>query len=663
MADQKLPQLPLVQRPEEDDLMYLVRLINGISTSLKIKYTDLAFAETQIAFVDPINGDDATAKMGSTSLKYATLKAAIDAFSKISCYVHIADGAEVVETDNFLTDISTNVRGLYIYGAFNRIENRGTRPFDLTNTNIRQFHLTRAGGNGTIQCASAAYVVFCQAWTGTAAEDIYINVGDIQFIGGGTENHRVIATIDTAINVDLVCGTVSAGSLLNCRNGSGHINIQVNGNVTVGPSSGITESAVEYSSGNYVINIYVTGVIDITPFTNTRSGVTRSATGTNNGTSITLKSDIKTDKNHIFGLFNHQDGKLPKMLSYTGRVYGDGSGDLVFETNTVGDFSKVVNFDNVVMQVPGSLFYKSGTGEALLNVTNTTCLSTPIDLATTAGIISVFIDSLYVVGEGAALAVTNRVNTSAIQIYAYGVVVQSTGTASSELLIAESSTAIVGQGVFSSVTTNIASKYDLSKFQVIEYLTSVNGIDQVARDISVDLGDIPDGPVRKLFTEYDAEDAGKKQGTTFPLTPNDYQKFFRADIGMMFVYDQSRSKWLSEYTREIHWFSSGNTTGVGSQSLLSGGNDREYLVGDWTLVGLVMGNQANGFEGDVAITNAAASGASVYDQTGIVGGVNNFLVNTNVTANARINVDVNSTGDSDGIQRPMVTLIFKKLQS
>ena len=192
---------------------------------------------------------------------------------------------------------------------------------------------------------------------------------------------------------------------------------------------------------------------------------------------------------------------------------------------------------------------------------------------------------------------------------------------------------------------------------------SVNGVPFVAGDSSLDLDDIPDGAVRQIYTESDAEDSGKKQGTAFPLTPNDYQKFFRTDIGMMFVYDQSRAKWLSEYTREIHWYSTNTTSGTGSQSLLSGGNDRDYLVGDWTLVGLLMGNQATGFNGDVAITNAAASGASVYDETGIVGGVNNFLIDTNVTANARINVDVNSTGSSTGLQRPTVTLILKKLES
>ena len=144
--------------------------------------------------------------------------------------------------------------------------------------------------------------------------------------------------------------------------------------------------------------------------------------------------------------------------------------------------------------------------------------------------------------------------------------------------------------------------------QGVDIVQSILGINPTLGDVSPTLDDLPDGVIRQIYTNSQAQDSGAKSGTAFPLVPNDYQRFFRTDIGKMFEYDTSRSKWLSVDTTTLYFTSTSNSA-TGTNHPCNPSNNTGLGISDtFTIVSLQGANQSADFEGVFKIVQGVGSG-------------------------------------------------------
>jgi hypothetical protein len=165
-----------------------------------------------------------------------------------------------------------------------------------------------------------------------------------------------------------------------------------------------------------------------------------------------------------------------------------------------------------------------------------------------------------------------------------------------------------------------------------DVVKTVAGIAPVAGEVSPTLDDIPDGISRSLLTEAEAEQAGVQSGTSFPISPNDYQSFFRTDLGLMFVYDASRSKWLSrDVTRQLVYANNQtNLTGTNLLIQAYGASNTSVFEGEWTIVGYSAGNGQSNFEGNFRLVESVGGSSDILDVAFVSadgGAKNDFTLN------------------------------------
>ena len=184
--------------------------------------------------------------------------------------------------------------------------------------------------------------------------------------------------------------------------------------------------------------------------------------------------------------------------------------------------------------------------------------------------------------------------------------------------------------------------------------TSVNSVEELDGDIAITLDEIPDGILFQKYTNEKARIAGYNSGTTFPLSPGDYQKFFRTDSGIMFYWDTSRSEWLSENTRACNFTLDITTSSLTSIILNCGEIDREYVLSQWKLVGIIVGNDNLSATGQVDVLDSTGSSRHTESYTGAS---NNFNIDANMQANTFLQVQL--TPLSLGVTKPAVTLMLK----
>jgi len=178
-----------------------------------------------------------------------------------------------------------------------------------------------------------------------------------------------------------------------------------------------------------------------------------------------------------------------------------------------------------------------------------------------------------------------------------------------------------GKGVTSAIQTQLNTKVE-----------TVQGISPTSGDVSPTLDSIADGVTRQLYTETQAEDSGIKSGTSFPGSPNSYQRYFRTDIGKMFEYDNSRSKWLSTDAITLYFTSTvAAETGTG-KSCNPPNNTAVGLSGTYTIVGMQVANQNASFEGEFKIEEGVGSGviASVTVGSSDNGLKNDYTLNADI---------------------------------
>jgi len=748
--------------------------VAGQATTDLVVYGQTVPFIVQVVYVDPSAGDDATGAINDITLKFETLRAAVDALSSPIGYVIIEEEADVVESQNALDGINNAVIELYIQGAWDSMRFTTTRPFQITSPSLRKFEINRTGGIGAVAVSLSTYSVFCEAWTSSRIKEININVGVVTF-NGLLNNHNLIATNGTDVQVNVVCDGIVDGSIGAAREGSGKIKVVVNGDVTPAADSSITASVFEIRDGNHDLDIDVKGVIDITAFIDGRHSVFRSISTASSGSLVVIKGDIVTTTTRTLGLFSFSGNYLTKSFTYSGHITGSGTTSLFYASSAAGDFRPVINLINVNKFLSGPLVTQGGTGDFEVNVVNCKTEGTAFVLSTTADIAYIKISSLYVQGAAAFLLSTNRVDTQAVAIYGVGITVYSTGSAAAELLAAANSTDFIGVGSLTAISTNIASRFDDNKFSIIEldnfetlagtldlgnitnghnivisdgdkldfkeligtimsfqggfnfihasgtfwyeasaigvgnasapiasmnssgqfagrsikldssdsssakydilrpantadreltlpdadidfsggsdgqvltqqadgswvpealpvFVETVQGISPTSGDVSPTLDNIADGITRKIYTESEAEDSGVKRGTSFPGSPNDFQQFFRNDIGKMFEYDVSRSKWLSVDTTTLYFTSTVTAeTGTG-KSCNPSNNTGIGLSGTHTIIGLEGANQNTSFEGVFKIEKGIGTGvlASVTIETADGGFKNNYTLNEDV---------------------------------
>jgi hypothetical protein len=742
---------------------------------------------TQIVYLDPAAGDDATGAINNSTLKFATLRAAVDALSSAVGYVIIEEDAVVAETLNALDGLNNAVIELYIQGGWDSMRFITTRPFQILSPSLRKFELNRTGTNGHVELALSTYSIFCDAGTTSRIKEININVGVVTF-NGTVENQNLFTTSGTDLQANIVCDEIINASIGTARLGSGKINVVVNGDVTTSIGDSITASVFEIRDGNHDISIEVKGVIDITAFDDSRHSVVNSLSTASSGSSIVIKGDIVTTTTRTTGLFNFSGNYLTKSFTYSGKITGSGTTALFFASSAAGNFKPVINLINVNKVLSGPLVQQGGTGDFEVNVINCRTVGTAFILTTTSDIAYFKVSSLYVQGATAFLLSTNRVDTEAIEFYGHAITVYSTGTAAAELLAADSSTDFVGTGSLTAISTNIASRFDDNKFDIIELddfetlagtlalgnitggknivFTAADLIDMSAANPGQDLllfpssakithiaagafnwftngiiwaspagseffkitntgvievgsitedgsikiwnsttdkgytistpditdnrfltlpdgdvdftggselwiltqqadgsfapqaitiDDLTDGILYERYNDTKAKDAGSDTGTSFPASPSNGKVFFRSDIGMEFKYDGHRSKWLSEHTREIDFYSNAVTSAASTVSLSYGGVDRFYVTGPWRLVGMVIGNQALTSAGNVIITNDTDS-TTTHTESYTAGEKNNFNLDIAIAGSKRYGVDITPSAD---VQKPTVTLLLK----
>jgi hypothetical protein len=198
---------------------------------------------------------------------------------------------------------------------------------------------------------------------------------------------------------------------------------------------------------------------------------------------------------------------------------------------------------------------------------------------------------------------------------------------------------------------------------------TINGVSPVAGDITIDLDDIADGASRQIYTESDAEDSGKKSDTSFPVSPSNYQQFFRTDIGDMFYYDASRTKWLSFTTRQIDFYEDEasvtvTTHQMNHSSVTSTGNSTKYLFGEWVLTGVCIGNQATSATGNVRLyTGTTGAGTDIHSESYTGGGKTTLNLNVGVSAPSGVILKCEITVATVGIQKPEVSWIFRRVET
>jgi hypothetical protein len=216
---------------------------------------------------------------------------------------------------------------------------------------------------------------------------------------------------------------------------------------------------------------------------------------------------------------------------------------------------------------------------------------------------------------------------------------------------------------------NVLTKMPDGSWQMQE--RSVNGVFPSSGVTELDLEDLAPGPVGQLYSEYDVERAGKPQSAAFPLTPSDYQKHFRKDLGLMFHFDQSRGKWLSEYTREILFYDDEASATIDTalqlnhSSITGAGNSVKYLDGEWTLVGMCIGNSLGTSAGSVRLyTGTTGAGTTIHTETYTGGGKTTFLLNVNVPGTSlKAELTPTAVDAGEGVSRPEVAFIFRKRQT
>jgi hypothetical protein len=77
---------------------------------------------------------------------------------------------------------------------------------------------------------------------------------------------------------------------------------------------------------------------------------------------------------------------------------------------------------------------------------------------------------------------------------------------------------------------------------------SVNEITQVSGNITLTTDDIPEGTTNQYFTNERAVEAAFPNGSSFPLDPLPYQRFFNTTKNMEFYWDDVKEAWLSVQT-------------------------------------------------------------------------------------------------------------------
>jgi hypothetical protein len=183
---------------------------------------------------------------------------------------------------------------------------------------------------------------------------------------------------------------------------------------------------------------------------------------------------------------------------------------------------------------------------------------------------------------------------------------------------------------------------------------SVNGVPFVAGDSTLDLDDIPNGSVRQLYTESDAEDAGKKTYTaaTMPASPSNGQRVYVSDAGGWYTYDLARLHWFSDLTRTAVLQRGVTYSAVSTNNILvNTGVTFGYFVGDWTIVGYTFGNQDDLYEGEVRVeTTAGAALLTVTIADADNGFKEDLTVDADVTVAAvrgRIDVAVSTANNAE----------------
>lgn len=226
-----------------------------------------------------------------------------------------------------------------------------------------------------------------------------------------------------------------------------------------------------------------------------------------------------------------------------------------------------------------------------------------------------------------------------------------------------------GAGAFRSAPIAISTLQDGDNV-----VKDVNGQTPTAGSVTLETQDIAEGAGPQYHTTQRANEAVWQSGTVFPTTPFDYQHFFRTDLGTLFYWDASRSKWLTVETISFTASGLSNTFDEGINLQWSNGNVSRGIPDDKTFIligvtaewlGTNPGAQSTPANLTIRVIENVVTSLNNIDlsYTNKLFGLNDMNIDEEVRELVRVQFQ-NIVATADGItsldlNRPIVTLHFK----
>lgn len=249
----------------------------------------------QIAYVDNVTGNDGTAELNNDSLPFETIAAACSAYTASKCVMFIQQGDDdYQEAANPFGGLSTSVIEFTVVSYTAKIT--AVTPLRVVgNPNLNKFLFY---GKDTIIEGSNSTLI--EVGSSNTLAKFFLVLGGIVQNSPSSYTLALIGTCDILVQI---YGDVNAG--ITIRDGF-RSRVYIHGDLTSASTSNAASCVeVRNINGDHLVEVY--GVIDNSLQTNIRGAILKGF-GNGDGT-LTLKGEIFSSKEHLFGLF-HWDGSF-----------------------------------------------------------------------------------------------------------------------------------------------------------------------------------------------------------------------------------------------------------------------------------------------------------------------------------------------------------------